>query len=117
MERRFQRIPLEFPATLLADEQGGSVRVEDISMKGALLQAVEPVVVADGDAVTVDLPLGDAARITFEGRVRWHEGLWLGIEIEAMPLESASHLRRLVELNLGDETLLEREFAALVQSS
>ncbi|MFO7954693.1 PilZ domain-containing protein [Thioalkalivibrio sp.] len=116
MERRFQRIPLEFPATLLTDGGGGPVRVEDISLKGVLLEAADLPAMADGDEVSVDIPLSDEARITFEGRVRWHEGLWVGVEIEAMPLESASHLRRLVELNLGDEALLEREFAALIAS-
>ena len=116
MERRFQRIPLEFPATLLTDGGGCPVRVEDISLRGVLLEAADLPAMADGDEVCVDIPLSDEARITFEGRVRWHEGLWVGVEIEAMPLESASHLRRLVELNLGDEALLEREFAALIAS-
>lgn len=116
MERRFQRIPLEFPATLLTDGGDCAVRVEDISLKGVLLEGADLPALADGDEVSVDIPLSGEARITVEGRVCWHEGLWLGVEIEAMPLESASHLRRLVELNLGDEALLEREFAALVQS-
>ncbi|WP_018872242.1 PilZ domain-containing protein [Thioalkalivibrio sp. ALJ16] len=116
MERRFQRIPLEFRASLLTDGGGCGVRVEDISLKGVLLEAADLPALNDGDEVCVDIPLSDEARITFEGRVRWHEGLWLGVEIEAMPLDSASHLRRLVELNLGDEDLLEREFAALIQA-
>ncbi|WP_019627186.1 PilZ domain-containing protein [Thioalkalivibrio sp. ALJT] len=116
MERRFQRIPLEFRASLLTDRNACGVRVEDLSLKGALLESANLPALNDGDEVSVDIPLGDDARITFEGWVRWHEGLWLGVEIKTMPLDSASHLRRLVELNLGDEALLEREFAALIQA-
>jgi hypothetical protein len=37
----------------------------------------------------------------------------LGFVCRHIDLESISHLRRLVELNLGDESLLERELAAL----
>jgi hypothetical protein len=31
-----------------------------------------------------------------------------------MDLDTATHLHRLVELNLGDETLLERDLAELI---
>ncbi|MNJ68362.1 hypothetical protein D3C77_646020 [compost metagenome] len=37
----------------------------------------------------------------------------LGFSCLNIDVESASHLRRLVEFNLGDERLLERELAAL----
>jgi len=37
----------------------------------------------------------------------------LGFECRAIDLDSLSHLRRLVELNLGDARLLDRELAAL----
>jgi hypothetical protein len=37
----------------------------------------------------------------------------LGFVCRHIDLDSISHLRRLVELNLGDEQLLERELAAL----
>jgi hypothetical protein len=39
----------------------------------------------------------------------------LGFQCRYIDLESASHLKRLVELNLGDPTLLEREFAHLLE--
>ncbi|WP_018862077.1 MULTISPECIES: PilZ domain-containing protein [unclassified Thioalkalivibrio] len=116
MERRFQRIPLEFPATLIHANGESPVRVEDISLRGVLVEGSQIPTLEAGAVVTLDIPLSDEARIAFEGRARWQEGLWLGLEIEAMPLESATHLRRLVELNLGDEALLEREFAAMAES-
>jgi len=38
----------------------------------------------------------------------------VGIRCESIDLDSISHLRRLVELNLGDPELLNRELSALV---
>ncbi|WP_026287467.1 PilZ domain-containing protein [Thioalkalivibrio sp. ALJ24] len=114
MSRRFQRIPLEFPGRLELDGRACPVRVLDISLRGVLVECegLEPL--APGTPGQVDIPLSDEAGIAFEGTVRWQQGERLGLEIAAMPLESAGHLRRLVELNLGDEALLEREFAAMV---
>ena len=37
-----------------------------------------------------------------------------GIRCDEMDLDSVSELRRLVELNLGDERMLHRELVALV---
>ena len=37
----------------------------------------------------------------------------LGLSCEKMDIDSVSHLKRLVELNLGDQDLLERELDSL----
>ena len=39
----------------------------------------------------------------------------IGFICKNIDLESISHLKRLVELNLGDEALLHRELASLIQ--
>ena len=39
----------------------------------------------------------------------------IGFTCENIDLESISHLKRLVELNLGDKALLHRELASLIQ--
>lgn len=45
-----------------------------------------------------------------------HEkGRQLGFYCEEIDLDSITHLRRLIELNLGSSELLERELSALVQ--
>lgn len=38
----------------------------------------------------------------------------LGFKCQYIDLESASHLKRLVELNLGDQAILDRELSHLV---
>ena len=42
------------------------------------------------------------------------EGNRTGIACDHIDVDSASHLRRIVELNTGNEALLEREIEALV---
>ena len=49
-----------------------------------------------------------------EARVVHVEGRYAGLRCLAIDLDSVTHLRRLVELNLGDPALLERELSALI---
>lgn len=41
----------------------------------------------------------------------------IGFKTEHMDIDTATHLRRLVELNLGSESLLERELSELIHGS
>ena len=43
------------------------------------------------------------------------EGHHVGLRCESIDLDSITHLRRLVEMNSGDSTILDREFASLVR--
>ncbi len=49
-----------------------------------------------------------------DGEVAHVNGRHVGVKADEMELESVEHLRRLVEVNLGDEEELHRELAALV---
>jgi hypothetical protein len=49
------------------------------------------------------------------GEVVHREWTLVGVRCVEIDLESISHLRRLVELNLGDAELLHRELSALVR--
>jgi hypothetical protein len=49
-----------------------------------------------------------------QGVITHVEGLYIGLACRNIDLDSVTHLRRLVELNLGDVALLERELSALV---
>jgi hypothetical protein len=48
-----------------------------------------------------------------EATIVHHLANYYGLVCRDIDLESVTHLRRLVELNLGDEALAEREFALL----
>jgi hypothetical protein len=50
------------------------------------------------------------------GEIAHREGRQVGVRCLEIDLDSISHLRRLVELNVGDEAILHRELGALVRS-
>jgi hypothetical protein len=113
--RRFSRISFHRPAELTVRGEVVSCGVLDLSLKGALCEVPDSARVAPGESATllVRLDAGDAA-IRMEGTVVHREGVQVGLRCVEIDIDSIVHLRRLVELNLGDEDLLERELSALI---
>lgn len=113
-KRLFTRIQFDADAHVQTPDQAWDTQVIDISLHGALVAAPEGCSVDPGTHVTLVLTLSDKlTRICMEGHARYARDGKLGIECDNLEVESASHLRRLVELNMGDQKMLEREFDAL----
>ena len=111
--RRFRRIFFDADCRLHQGEKIWSTQVVDISLNGVLLE--EPAA-WDGDPnqpfeVVIPLDQQDAA-IVMAVSLK-HQNDNLGFLCQYIDLESVSHLKRLVELNLGDAKLLSRELSAL----
>ncbi|WP_437882580.1 PilZ domain-containing protein [Pseudomonas sp. LRF_L74] len=111
--RRFQRIAFDAATELAQGECHWPVELHDLSLRGLL---VERPVDWNGHAdqpFTATITLTPETRLQMEVELaRVDDGL-LGFVCRHIDLDSISHLRRLVELNLGNEDLLERELAAL----
>lgn len=118
--RHFQRIPLERNATLHIGSENHHCEVADVSLKGVLLIPTKPGCTGSkGDKVTLDIlldTLGDTT-IHMQGEIAHVEGNHLGIQCHQLDLDSATQLRRLVELNLADPDLLERELGAMIDAA
>lgn len=115
--RRFSRISFHRPSELEVAGARASCEVLDLSLRGALVEAppgFEPPSGAPCELL-VRLDSGES-RIRMAGEVAHREGRQVGVRCLEIDLDSISHLRRLVELNLGDEELLHRELGALVRS-
>ena len=113
--RQFSRIAFNTPAQLISPHGQADVLVLDLSLKGALITLPDGWrgQVGEPSALRIDLDeLGGAIRmdVTIAHVERDHAGL----ACRSIDLDSVTHLRRLIELNLGDEALLERELSALV---
>ena len=110
--RHFSRIPFHADIQLhfmppIAEQV---CNLRDISLNGALVETLHPIGTYMGMACRLHLVLREGGEsITMEGMVIHHEGNFLGIECKHIDMDSMTNLRRLVELNLGDEGLLERE--------
>jgi hypothetical protein len=116
-ERRvFSRIAFHRPAELDIRIATATCEVLDVSLKGALVEVPVSFRARVGQRCTLSIRLdaGDA-RISMEGEIVHREGTLVGVRCVEIDLDSISHLRRLVELNLGDDEVLHRELSALVR--
>ncbi len=111
--RRFHRINFDAATTITQGDKRWTAELHDISLKGLLV--IRP---ADWDAdpaslFDVRVDLGADAKVEMEVELTRAQGDQLGFVCRHIDLDSISHLRRLVELNLGSEELLERDLTAL----
>jgi hypothetical protein len=113
--RRFWRANFRTGARLLADAEEYTVQIEDLSLKGALVTLPEGGSVKTGERCRLQVPLASGVAIMLWGRAAHVDGRSVGIKGENMDLDSATHLRRLIELNVGDPVLLEEEISFLLQ--
>lgn len=119
--RRFARIFFDARASLRTDALFCTAHLLDLSLRGALVEAPSNFTPAIGDRCHFELKLGDeAATIDMETTIAHRENVdghqRVGLHCHEMDLDSVTHLRRLVELNLGSDALLHRELAALAAS-
>jgi len=115
--RHFARVAFDAPAQLTTTEDRLPVKLLDISLKGALLQLPRPGAVATGIPCLLKVELdGEDSRITMAAEVAHVDGDHAGLLCRSIDIESITHLRRLIEVNLGEASLLERELKALLAS-
>ncbi len=115
-KRLFTRIPFETGAVLSTFPGKHECRLVDISLKGALVERTAPWSIQAGSPCSLQIKLADGATtIHMAGEVVHVEAERLGLRCTEIDLESITSLRRLVELNLGDEAALHREMSAMLQ--
>jgi len=86
----------------------------DISLKGALVKAPEDWQLSIGCRLDLSVALNGAdSAIHMQAQVAHIEPGQIGLLCDGIDMQSITHLRRLVELNLGDNALLERDLQAL----
>jgi hypothetical protein len=112
--RRFTRVPFPAMVILHADGRQWNCTVIDISLKGALLRCPADWPAKNGQEVHLEVQIAEGVRIHMQGTVAHVEADHVGVTCRHIDLDSAAHLRRLVELNLGDEAQLHRELQALI---
>ena len=113
--RQYSRITFHTPAYLSVGENLFMVEVIDISLKGALIELPAGTSLNTGEICRLDFSLDDMLEhICMQARIAHTQGARAGILCQTIDLDSITHLRRLVELNLGAPELLERELSALV---
>jgi len=114
-KRRFSRISYDCGANIIADGKPWLTQLLDISLNGALVERPEGFKAVMGDPCALELTLNNSSIIIrMDVAIVAHsEENCIGFTCKFIDVDSISHLRRLVELNLGDEELLHRELDAL----
>jgi hypothetical protein len=112
--RRFTRIPFDAECELHSDKGSAVVRLIDISLRGALVESSRTLPVEMDDAVRLHLYLANDILIEIPAILTHAQPPQYGFTAGEMEIDSITHLRRLVELNLGNEALLERELEQLL---
>ncbi len=114
-QRTHQRILFDTLASIHINASNVNAQLIDISLKGALIKRPSSWTASVGDTGQLRIVLSDnISAISMDIKVAHVEDNHVGFHCEHIDIDSITHLRRLVELNLGDTELLEREFSALI---
>jgi hypothetical protein len=113
--RRFKRIAFDARTELRQGQFTWPVRLIDLSLKGLLIERPEPWLGDPQQDFFVDIHLSEDVDIEMDVQLSHEDHGQLGFVCRHISLESIQRLRRLIELNLGDEAELERELGALVE--
>ena len=112
-KRHNTRILFDTQATVHYKNGSWTGKVIDISLQGVLINIPSDWLGNIGDHCMVSIQLDGSAQIKMACSIAHIENDHVGLHCDYIDIDSAAHLRRLVELNLGDEALLYRELAAL----
>lgn len=115
--RTFSRIPFTAKVALLSQRHHHHWISEllDISMKGVLISRPSEWSGEADQGFQLKIHLGDSkVVIAMDVSLAHSSSECLGFRCEHIDLESMTHLRRLLELNLGDEDRINQELSALI---
>ena len=113
-QRRFKRIPFDAKAELSCAGSHWHSHLIDLSLHGALIERPAAWQGNSGDRCLLEIGLGNGEiHIKMQTSVAHIDTHHIGLECINIDIESVTYLRRFVELNLGDQELLDRELGAL----
>lgn len=114
-KRHFSRITMDGHVRLSCNGSRWETKLIDISLKGVLVDRPAGWQGERGTAYDVEIiSEGDQPLISMKSEIAHIHPDHIGFHCESMDLDSISHLKRLLQLNLGDEMLLQRELIELV---
>ncbi len=117
--RRFHRFPFEADGVLVVPGKGRvPCELVDLSISGALLMLKPPLDELAGQQAQLELMVrgldhGGEAEIRGKVEAVWQEGEQLGCRYLGVDADSFAQLKALIERNLGDPRLLDRELTQL----
>ena len=114
--RQYKRIAFDAPAELSQDANVWHVRLVDLSLHGLLIEKPSPFEGDPEQPFVINIHLSDQVDVLMEVMLRHDNDGQLGFECLHIDLDSITYLRRLIELNLGDQVELHREMDSLIDT-
>ncbi len=111
--RKNSRVTFRAEVVMQSGNQEWSCNLLDISLKGMLVEPPEDLDIDISKPCAVALFLGEDTAIHARVKITRVKNEAWGLEWLHIDIESLSHLRRLLELNLSDPALIERELSDL----
>lgn len=116
--RKFTRIPFEASVTLSNPTGTWTAKLLDISLNGALISLPQNWKQNKSDNYLLDIHVAEnVLEIRMEATATHVGSENVGLRCDHLDIDSASHLRRLVELNIGNDEILNRELSALISQA
>lgn len=113
-KRHFHRVGHDAPATLSQGSRTWPCTVEDISLKGCMVRLAGAWRLNPDPSYHLQVHLSYAIHIEMDVILAHQQGALAGFMCTGIDSDSVTQLKRLVELNLGDSSLLERDIKALL---
>lgn len=113
--RQFSRVAYRAPAVISSKEATATCQVLDMSLHGVCTtppSGAAMLVIGDIAQICVDIPDSDV-QLRMDVELVSLDNHHLRFRIDQIDLESITYLKRMIELNLGDEALLHREIQHL----
>ena len=114
-KRQFSRIAFDAPVTLDNGDKQWKSKLLDVSLKGALISTPDNWTQDNNGHFKLSIQLDNSdIEIEMDVKLTHAEEGHIGLLCEHIDLDSITSLKRLVELNLGDEALLNREISNML---
>lgn len=113
--RKFSRILFAASASVHQGDKQWQTTILDLSLNGALVD--EPAGFShSGEPIILSFTLpGSDIELQMETELVHQRNQQLGLKCNFIDVDSISHLKRIVELNLGDASILNRELALFIE--
>ncbi len=113
--RRFYRIIYATPAQLIQGDQVWDTKLLDLSLQGAMIEIPKKWNGQENEHCHLRFTLEESnVCIEMDMEVRKILPKGLGLQCQHIDIDSATHLKRMIELNVGDDEELHRELEYLI---
>jgi len=111
-QRNYRRINFRTEADVTLRDSTYRCDLVDLALQGALFRSERELSLPLGSQVPLSIYLPETSiRMEFIGELIHQNGQFYGFIFTSEEAESMAHLRRLLELNVGDAALTEKEFS------